>query len=263
MIWYLQTEVFDENLDKFKEEITKQGHEYIEVDYKPFKIKYPILVSYPVLAYGSLSFVELFSGCTPGMWRNLEKLKCTNYYPYYGKFLINKDYTILPFGELERCRETLFERFGVDEEIFIRPNSGKKPFSGGLLNFYESTQHFLAGHLVFPEELIIVSSPKQIWEEWRLVVCGNKIVSGSRYHKDGLLDTSPEVDPSIIEYGYEIIKDYKPERCFVLDVGLTSRYEYGLVEINSFSCSGFYESNISEIVQYASLEAQKEYDEYK
>ena len=267
--WILQTDIFEENLQKLQDEIVIQGHSYELIKYVPFtdKLYYPLQkLKYenPVIFYGSLNLARQIRSMNliPGVWCNLEKMKCTSYYPYYGKFLINNDYTIIPFGELDRLRPKLFERFGVNHDIFIRPNSPSKIFSGGLLNEAESLSHFLANSVVFPEELVLVSRPQQIFAEWRLVVCGSEIIAGSQYHKNGLLETNKEFSAEVTKFAYEVIKDWQPERCFVVDIGETED-GYGLVEINSFSCSGFYESDISDIVKYASTEAELEYNSYE
>lgn len=264
--WILQTDIFEENLTKLKDEIVKQGHYYSFAKYIPFSEKqdFPdVKPAGPVIFYGSLNMAAKIRKATnwiPGVWCNLEKMKCTSYYPYYGKYLINNDYTIIPFGELERLKPRLFERFGLNGDIFIRPDSPSKIFSGGLLGKSESLGHFLANSVVFPEELCIISSPKQIFAEWRLVVCNGEIITGSQYHKNGLLETNKEFSTEVTRFGYEVIKEWQPESCFVLDLGETQN-GYGLVEINSFSCSGYYDCELSEIVKHASTQAEIEFND--
>lgn len=264
--WILQNGVFDENLLKLKLSLKEQGHKCVEVKYIPFNDKQYISDDLgsdgPVLFYGSLNLAKLImrdlhSNALPGIFCNLNNMKCTSYYPYFGKWLINHDYTMLPFGEIDRLRPKLFDRFGVNEDIFIRPDSGFKTFSGSLLNQHESLNHFLAGHTVFSNEIVVVSSPKQIIQEWRLVVCGEKIVASSQYHKNGLLDVDNNVPKTVLQIGQSILDstDYRPEKCFVMDIGKTINGGIGLVEINSFSCSGFYACDIDSIVKEASEQA--------
>ena len=262
--WLLQQEPFQENLYKFVEEIKRQGHTCEVID-KNTTVFHTIKT--PVISYCSLELASRIRKLDyyPGVWCDLNKMKCTSYYPYYGKFLLNSPYTFIPFGEIDRLRTYLFNAFFdiySNDDIFIRPDSGAKPYSGGLLGLRESLTHFLGGKTIFPEELCVVSRRLKIRQEWRLVVCGNEIITGSQYHKNGLLDTESGAPDEVLEFGNSVIENWKPERCFTLDVGKTEEGNIGLVEINSFSCSGLYECDISKVVEFASLEAEREYDDF-
>jgi hypothetical protein len=240
--WVLQTDIFKENLERLIDVIYKQFHEYILVTYLPFSEKQSLPdVDGPVIFYGSLnlaSHVRRYKNWI-GMWCDLKKMECTSYYPYYGKFLFNEDYSILPWGELDRRRHDIWKLYGNstgtrrrDGDVFVRPNSGNKPFSGGLLNREESLSHFLGNHVVFPEELVILSRKQMITQEWRLVVCGKEVVASSQYHKNGILETQEGCPEEVWKFANKIIKKWQPEPCFVLDIG-TDGYKLGLIEINS------------------------------
>lgn len=267
--WVLQTDIFEENLEKLKAEISRQHHNYTMVKYIPFKDDYDLdlpKISGPVVFYGSLNLASKARKCRnwSGLWCDLKKFECTSYYPYYGKFLFNSEYIMLPWGEIDRRRSSIWSRFGSYSgtkrkcgEVFVRPNSGFKPFCGGLLDREQTLKDFLGNYVVFPEELAIISSKQYLENEYRLVVCDREIVAASKYHEKGKLSTEEGCPSEVIKYAKKIIKLYQPERCFVMDI--TGPLSPKLVEINSFSCSGFYDCNIAKIVEGASKAAIEEY----
>lgn len=266
--WVLQTDIFEENLERLQSEITRQGHRFELIKYIPLQEKQDIPeVDGPVIFYGSLNLASKVRKARDwvGVWCDLKKMECTSYYPYYGKFLLNSDYIMLPWGEIDRKRPKIWSKFGQyshgnrkSGNVFIRPNSGAKPFSGGLLDREESLEHFLANNVAFPEELVIIAREQSPIEEYRLIVCDKEIVGASRYHKNGLLDTEEGAPKEVLAYGRKVVRTWQPEACFVIDITYPGPR---LVEINSFSCSGFYEANLSKVVEAASRVALKEWKE--
>jgi hypothetical protein len=66
----------------------------------------------------------------PGAWFTRENYNCSTYYCHLAPFLLNADYVMLPFGELRRRKQFLFDHFASDGAIFVRPDSVAKSFTG-------------------------------------------------------------------------------------------------------------------------------------
>ncbi len=260
--WILQTDIFSENLDKLTSEITRQGHKYFYTKYTPFTNKQDIPeTDGPTIFYGSLNYINSIkkTKLIPGVWCDLNKLKCSYYYNYLGKFLLNEDYVFVTAGEFPRLRHRLVERFGGSGYLFIRPDSGYKTFTGGVIEPHESLETYACNQVVFPEEFMVVARPLKISREWRVIICGGKVVTGSLYKVRENLVVGLVPD-EVMAYAQEVADTWCPERCWVCDICESNGLH--LLEINSFSCSGFYGSNMAKVVETASKEAFEEFASY-
>src|SRR5437764_12289107 len=71
-----------------------------------------------VLGYGTFPFarqIQLHRRWTPGAWCDAANLDCTTYYAYFGRFLLNEHYAIMPAVEAIRQRDRLYETLGPDD----------------------------------------------------------------------------------------------------------------------------------------------------
>lgn len=268
MNWLLEKIVFDENLPKFIEAIQKQKHSFAVIEYN-FLDADRVLKLFPsnscVMTYGTLSLARHVinkSSWFPGAWCNLPKLECTHYYNYFGDFLLNKNYIMVPFGELKRQKEFLFNIIGLNKKIFARPSSGFKYFTGQLLNYdsFENELNYLEKY-IDDDKIVVCSSPKEIIEEYRIVVIDSKVITGSRYKLKDSISSAELKEDLILKYAQRIADFWSPEIAYVMDVGLTKESELKLIEINSFSCSGLYNCDIEKVVIAASAAAEKEFKE--
>ena len=262
--WIVESTPFKENVAKLRNAILKQNHILHELKYVPFGTSQN-LPNIPndelSIFYGSLNLGRVArQKYSSGVWCDLAKLRCSSYYPHFGKYLLNSPYCMFPFGDYQNLKPHLFKTFGRELNIFLRPDSGYKIFTGGLIAEQESMAHFLANSVVFDNEIVIASEPANISREWRLVVCDKKIVASSQYQKNGLLDTQEGCPKDVYDFATQAIQDWQPELCFVIDVAQSGDSLF-VLELNSFSCSGLYECNLDEVVHHASLAAKKEFYE--
>lgn len=268
--WIIEKYIFDENLDKFQSIFKKHNINYKVVEYFPFMDFNPDDYFGPdeiVIFYGSLNFASLINKKAkwiPGVWGNLSDLKCSNYYNHFGEYLLNSDYIMLPYGELHRRKDFLFNLFGVDDCIFIRPDDGFKTFTGTTvkLDNYQKEVDYLGFYDVDKSNIVIVSSPKKIDAEYRFICIDGKIVTGSTYKTYGEKNEISEYPIEARDFAQKIASVWQPEMCFTIDVALSSS-SYHLLEINSFSSSGFYCCDIESIVLAANEAAIKDYFSYE
>lgn len=197
---------------------------------------------------------------TPGVFATIENFHCSNYYAHLGRHLLNDQYSMLPFKELTRCKDMLFDRFGVDGRLFVRPDSPLKLFTGLVISkdSFEKDYEFMAFY-EFPEEsLVLVSAPKQIEKEWRFVVAGQSIVSGSLYKVGDEFVAEPDVDPAALRFAESVLKEgFSPDPVWVMDVCLTADGQYRLLEIGGFSFAGLYGCDLKKVVKAVSDVAVK------
>lgn len=271
--WLLENETFEENLDKIKEIITKQGMKYQICNNLPFygKItfenKIPIIdgsiyKNKPLFAYGSLQLIKRLqkSNFSVVTFCNFKQFKCSYYYPRFGKYLLQEQYAFVPFGEFDRRKEWLFQHLGQQNQIFVRPDDGFKTFTGQLVSKerWDKDMGLIGFYDVQPECMCIVSEPKNIKNEWRFVIGTDfpsdeypqRIISGSCYKINGNLVENPndEIDQYVIDYVNEVISNvnYRPDPFWILDVCLTDKLN--VLEVGSMSCSGLYGCDLNKVI---------------
>jgi hypothetical protein len=256
------------------DEIARQGMEYEIAKYEPWESCK--LDHYPdedcVVFYGTLNLgrqLQKQKGWIPGAYCNFKNLCCKTYYSYWGKYLFNQDYIMMPFLEIKRNQDWVFEKYGVDDTIFMRPDSGAKPFTGQTLakemidKEYKLYAHYAGKPL--DEIIAVISSAKVIYKEWRFVVVDKKVIAGSQYKKNGKLDINRDTSDSYKEalvLAQEVAnEEWQPEVAYTLDICKSNGRCY-LLEANSFSCSGLYDCDPEPIVREISRVALEEWKDH-
>jgi len=259
------------------EEVRRQGFHCEVRKYEPFESGsydcFPNSSDVCVIFQGSLNLGRQLlreKKWIPGVWCNLQNFRCTSYYPYFGQYLFNHDYFMLPLLEVGRRKKELFDKFGGGA-FFIRPNSGFKPYSGQVV----SQEHFDRDYEWMVEfsdpDAIAVIAPAQsfINKEWRFIICDRRVITGSTYKKDGsqimyvAYDSDDELDLQAFQLAEKIANvKWRPEAIFSVDI-VQSYQSLHLMEINSFSCSGLYACDLEKVVREASDLAIRECKEYQ
>jgi hypothetical protein len=267
--WLIERGVFGEYAIDFKAEVERQGMDCFEVDYRPGKQPPGDIVGCWNLAddacavlWGTLPLmqqVQLHHAWVPGGWCNIENLDYATYSNYFGPFLLNGHHALLPGVEAISTTEKLFSEFGVDEEIFVRPSGVQKLFPGKVI-YKDNFQEAIAASRYDPTMQVMVASPKDIGREWRLVVAGDEIVAASQYRDNGAISVVPDCPIQVTEYINDVLRrvSWRPDSLFVMDLCESDDRLY-VLELNSFSCSGFYECDVEAIVRTASEIAEKEW----
>jgi hypothetical protein len=192
----------------------------------------------------------------PGAWCNFYNMKCSTYYAYFGEHLLNKGYMMMPVGDLLR-RWNKFVIPGYPD-MFVRPDSGAKPFSGHVIKYGEKHKIQAIIETVGPETLVVVAPSKPITSEYRFVICNKKVIAGCQYLPVEL----PTYPTTSLRLARVVANhDWQPDLCYTVDIAEHNGQTY-LLEINSFSCAGLYQCDIGVVVQYASLAAEFEWNDY-
>lgn len=188
----------------------------------------------------------------PGLL-HLDNYQCSNYYlEIPEEKLLNSDFLLLPWWKLKRSRYNVFEYLNADR-LFIRPNSGEKLFTGTTIGhkWFKKELEIIEGlpsSNFDQQDLVLVSSFKDVWNECRFLMQKNNIISFSPY---GDWETDENIeDFSIVNiYGDLVASNrYYPDSFYTIDVCMTPGGPQ-IIELNSFVSAGLYEMDYSLVVK--------------
>lgn len=205
---------------------------------------------------------EKLADCYPVCWLTAENYKCTKYFPKLGKHLFNDKYAMVPAAELQRQKWFYYNTFGKEALIFIRPDDGDKSFKGQLMDLQDFDRFWdnKVANACKPEDIVIVSTPKNIRGEYRFVVSKEGIISHSTYVYQGQITKIPAVPSGAYKKCEEILAEgYHPDSVYTVDIAEDNDGNFWLLEINSFSSAGLYACNMWKVVKEVSLIAEREY----
>lgn len=261
-VWLIEAGVYGDEAGALLAEIRRQGMTGDIIPHQALKRGATVVVNGQPLApdacvigYGTLPFarqIQLHHQWVPGAWCTSENLDCTAYYGYFGKFLLNQHYVVMPGVEAIRQRDWLYSVFGKEDEVFARPTSCHKLFVGRRIK-REAFDGVLAPTRYDPVTLVVVAAPKQIRREWRLIVIGDRIIAGSQYAVGGERRIAPAYPPEVRTFTEAMLAEvrWRPDPIFMVDV-CESEGRLWLVELNSFSCSWLYQCDLFRVVSEAS-----------
>ena len=166
------------------------------------------------------------------------------YSQHYGENMLNWD------SRIQKLSDPILE-----EVFFARPTGDTKLFKGEVFEkgiWDISLEAGLKYNGANPDELIQVCSVKEIMQEARCFVIKGKVITAS-FYKIGTRVVFEECrDEDILSFAQEMVDQFQVADAFVIDVCRTDK-GLKIVEINCFSCSGFYdidEKKLIEAIEY-------------
>ncbi len=157
-------------------------------------------------------------------------------------YLLNPDGIYLPYGNVVGMVNWLDNHFGGD--LFIRPESGNKPFTGFDTYERDSASEIAAYRqtcAIQDHEMVFITNHKKIEEiEYRFWIYEGTVVGASSYSwTHGLENKTVPLD------AYEMVENVTENLQYVMQTYVVdvARYEgeYRVIELNAFSTSGWYE----------------------
>lgn len=270
--WLIDAVAFDTYHDELASAVKRNGHSVVSVNrpnppYQWDDTNDAYREAFPpgscVVTHGDIDLVTRVLDdqiWTPGAFASVDRFFCSHYYSHFGRFLLNRDYIMLPYAELPRCKKLLFGTLGRDDTLFVRPDSPLKLFTGMTISrsTFDRDYEFM-GFYEFPiESMVVVSSPKTIVSEWRFVVVDRNIVTGTQYIERNEKVSRLADDPNALDFAKSVLTtEYEPDPVWVLDVCKTDDNNYHLLEIGGFSFAGLYASNKDAVVQAVSAVAER------
>lgn len=217
-----------------------------------------------VILYGTHGYL---SRCkipfTPGAYGLTTNLNCNVYYPNLDcTWLLNKDYIILPFKEVAKNYDRVFNMIG-EPAFFMRPVSGFKTFTGLVLT-RENIESELSSSMqltsVQDETYVLLAPTWDIDAEYRFLIGAGEVIDGSEYRWDNKLDIRHDWDPECWKLAEKMAAHpWQPDRVYTCDVAMTEDGPY-IVELNSFACAGLYAMDKPLVVERVSQIARNEFE---
>jgi len=268
--WIIDADMFENYRDDLVAAIRAQGHDVrlIHAPSPPFRwedIGCSYRDAFPqdacVISHGDIDLVTRIHRerrWIPGAFCTVENFFFSGYVCHFGRHLLNRDYIMLPFGELDRCRDFLFDTLGRDGRLFVRPDSPLKLFTGQIAarETFAADLEFMAFYEFPAASLVVVSSPKPIVAEWRFVVAQGKVVAGCQYKSGDAIDYRPAYDADAFDLAQSIAASgYQPDPAWVMDICRTADNSLYLLEIGGFSFADLYACNKADVVAAVSAAA--------
>jgi hypothetical protein len=208
-----------------------------------------------VIFRGTLALMRHIQGSRrwrPGGWCMFQNLACSTYYAHFGPFLLNREYTLLPIAEAVRLADKLFENYASGGQVFVRPDSVDKSFTGTLTD-RTTFAHKFFGTPFDPATLILIARAKKLTYEWRLIVANGKVIAGSQYRSADSREEAPGCPDEVLTFAATMLDRvaWRPAPMFIMDI-CDSEDGLRLLELNSFGCSGHYLADVRTVVEAAS-----------
>lgn len=242
MYWIIQDPCFGEETRKLAKALENKKIRYDLVKNRPDSIE-----GVPDIVRGSVEFLEdMDRFIYDDGYYHLDAYSCSSYYKYFGSRLLNHDCIFMPWGLLKFNKELIFKSFPNSDKLFIRPNSGKKLFTGTTLTkkWWDKELDIIGGlpyTIVKDEDMVLISSAKEIEKEYRLLMYNNELIDYSIYEGNYL-----PVDINFINFFAKSI-DYFPDWIYTMDLAWT-KDSVKIVELNSFYSSGLYDMDYDKVV---------------
>lgn len=202
----------------------------------------------------------------PGAFYDSRSFQCTSYYHHFSSFLLNQEYIMLPAGDLihkwGKLAVMLYEPWsispnGISNQLFIRPNTGFKTFSGHVTDLStdkgKQDWGFLINNYISPDDLILVARVQLVHDEYRIVLCDGLVVSGSQYMNQGEIVYNKKTPIDVDIFAQKCAaqaQGWETDHVYVMDICNTTycRDKWELIEVNSFSGSDPYDCDLEPIV---------------
>jgi hypothetical protein len=218
---------------------------------------FPALEDERVVFHGSLgnaARIARLGRWSPGAYCNEERLRCSGWAPATERWRLNERYVSTTVRELCEQPVVITRSLGDElREVFVRPDSPLKPFSGRVVQLAGLAPADLDHGFYYEDvELPIVVAPvTRVHEEWRFVVAHGTVVASGGYQARGRRATASRPTPAARALAEEIAAELvAPDPLYVLDLGRTDA-GLRLVELNPFSGSDLYGCDLDELVTAA------------
>ncbi len=259
------------NLNNVIYSVESLGVELVIHNYKPFgATEYNFFKSKePTIFYGSLNFCKDAQKKRPDWfpfaWNNWHALSCKSYYSHWGEHILS-EYGMFPFGELIRMKDFIYDAYSDGERIFIKPDENDKNFTGQLIA-KNRLEDWIKIENSFGEIdkdcLCVVAKPVSIDREYRFIIADRKVLTGSQYKANRVLDVNEYYPDQAAEYA-EIVAnstEWQPHSIYVMDIAKMIDGSFKLIEIGSVNCAGYYRSDIKKIIYKMNEIAEREFNE--
>jgi hypothetical protein len=257
-IWLIEADVFGRSFEPVKVEIRQQGMVWEVVQPGPFlngvipRVNGHRLTDRDCVVFSGtfplMRHIQLHYPWIPGGWCTAEHFECSTYYPHFGRRLLNQAHAILTVEEALSEVGEIFAQFGRKGEVFARPCSGQKTFTGRCVDREAFVLALESAR--YARGTVLVAAPQEISQEWRVVVSRGQFVAASLYRTNGRHTESPGCPRDVRAYVDRLLAEvpYRPDPIYMMDLCACGN-DLFLLELNSFSCSGLYQCDPAAVVK--------------
>lgn len=177
---------------------------------------------------------EILDALIEGVFYDYEKFDQA-YYAELDLPLLNSDAEYIP---VELNLNTTFS-----EDKFVKPSRDLKAFDAGILSAGQTVKQYIESkprQRFYLEEKLVVSSVKEIVDEYRFFVVNKEVVGGSAYRENGVVGVNAFLSETIWNYADKYALLYQPADIFTMDLVKLKNSDIRIVEYNCFNCSGVY-----------------------
>lgn len=217
----------------------------------------PALAEGAVVFHGSLGNAAAIRGrfpWRPGAYCDTPAFHCSAWYSQAREFLLHDQWRILPANELVATARSVADALDAGEELFVRPGSPLKPFSGRVVQVGRLSLRALDFGFYYEDEClpVVVAPVRKVTHEWRYVVANGTIIAGSAY--DATRSASGPDTPHAASWRFaEEIAGHipAPEAVYILDI-CQAEGRLHLLELNPFSGADLYACDREAVVRAVS-----------
>jgi ATP-grasp domain, R2K clade family 3 len=244
MHWVVNTSLKREGgYESLIQQLERQGVSYTLVRKPPFAdylvgmeddVPMMLDIEGPVFVTGTTSMNEVSKnhGWKPGYLDSPGIQECIE---HWGEHMLNHDAIFGPIATI----------VPPEGGFFIRPDEDSKSFAGTIMhaedfnNWRKDLMAIEGWTSIPPETIVMISTFKTIWSEYRCSVVNGRVVTASRYKTGRTVAYSSDVGDRIINFANDRVQEWNPRIAFTLDVADTPD-GLKIIETNAISSSGFY-----------------------
>jgi hypothetical protein len=232
--WLLERDVFGDGAPPLLEAARRAGHGVtIWRDDWWASGAFPRIDDERVVFHGSLgnaARIAALGRWSPGAWCDVERLRCSSWYAAAERWRLNERYVQTTVRELCEQPFEIARSLGDGlREVFVRPDSPLKPFSGRVVALEGLTPERL-DHGFYYEDLelpIVIAPVTVVHEEWRFVVVRGTVVASSGYQAAGRSATTAVVPT---EVATRVCQKFCVRSCRTSDGQTSFEFDRELVE---------------------------------
>lgn len=224
-------------------------------------------VGIPTIGRGSIDFIKRSNCVLPWAYVSWPEFRCSNYYCHLSDFLMNKSFVFLPWGLLPQKKDLLYSFLGKKDQIFIRPDTNDKVFSGRVVSIDKFDKWYQQESDCYdPCESLqcVIARPEEIKREWRFICSVNscEILGSCCYGaKDAGGCLIEEQTDKVLKILIRLkenpdILGYIP--FVVLDMAETEK-GFELIEIGCINCCSWYSCDPVPIVKAINEHAKRDF----
>lgn len=244
--WVLEAEVFPDSHERMRDAVlATSGEVVLWNDDWLANESWPRLLDRTVIFHGSLGNAAVIAErltWTPGSFCDTKQFRCSEWYPRAAQWLRHKNWVLSSAEDLTAAPDDVMAPLGASEQVFVRPDSPLKPFSGRVLRRNEiSLAAMDHGFYYDDKRLPVIAAPvRTISREWRYVVVSGEIVAGSAYAAEGRSALPDDHRGLPWKFAVSVAERLDaPQEIFTLDV-CEAEGDLYLLELNPFSGADLY-----------------------